>query len=176
MTPLRARLMNPPNAVPDTGINLRNGRPVLKVAPLPKPEPSRWKMPTLTLVWEVTPYEPPDTYRVVATPPGYSKPKATAILIINEICAAWGIPQYRLVGDERFSEIVRPRWAAMAIIRRITPLSYPQIAKFVGKRDHSSVMSGCRKMDDHIAALDQELSDWSSPAEWVRALKARIEA
>lgn len=188
MTPLqqravdiRARLHCPPNAVPDTGITMRNGAPVLRVV---RPfQPSRWKTPTLTQVWEVTPYPlpaflPPAVPRQPDTPspPGYLKPKATAILVINEICSAWGIEHYRILGPQRIAEIVKPRSAAMAIIRRITSMSFPQIGKFFGGRDHSTILHANRKMAHHIAALNQELTDWSTPAEWVRALKARLEA
>lgn len=177
MTPLRAKLWNPPNAVPDTGINMRNGHPVLKIV---RPyQPSRWKTPTLTLVWEVTPYEPPPPREpdlCLLKPPGYRDPRATAILVVNETCEVWGIEQYRLIGDRRFAELVRIRWTAMAIIRRITPLSFPRIAKYLGRSDHSTIFHGCQQMAHHITALNQELSDWSTPAEWVRALKARIEA
>lgn len=177
MTPLRAKLFNPPNAVPDTGINMKNGAPILRIV---RPfQPSRWKTPTLTLLWEVTPYPllsppRPEPEPDRATPPGYLKPKAAAISVLNETCSAYGLEQYRLLGDLRFAEIVRPRQAAMAIIRRITPMSLPQIGKFMGGRDHSTVCHACRKMAEHIAALDQELTDWSSPAEWVRAMKARL--
>ena len=58
---IRDRLRNPPNAVADTGINMKNGVPVLRVVRPCEPsrEPSRWKTPALTLIWEVTPYYPP---------------------------------------------------------------------------------------------------------------------
>lgn len=180
---LRDRLRNPPNAVADTGINLRNGRPVMRVPY----EPCRWSTPTLTLIWEVTPYAPPAFLPSAFSPPlpdpdarsvspGHLKPKATAILVINETCIAWGIEQFKLLSGRKFTEIVKPRWAAMAIVRRITPLSFPQIGEFFGGRDHATAWLAKKKMADHIAALNQELDDWSTPAEWVRGLKARIEA
>jgi hypothetical protein len=174
---LRERLRNPPNAVADTGINLRNGAPVLRIV---RPfQPSRWKTPTLTLIWELKrpapsfipiPPMPPDT------PPGYRKPKSTAISIINETCAVWGIEQFKLLSTMRIASVVRPRHAAISIIRRLTPLSFPKIGEFLGGLDHTTCLYANRKLSDHIAALNQEFDDWSTPAEWVRALKARLEA
>lgn len=182
---IRARLRCPPNAVADTGINMKNGAPVLRVV---RPyessrEPSRWQTPTLTLIWEVTPYYPPAPLFIPIPPvpspdipPGHRKPNATAILVLNETCLVWGIQQYMILSGRSFAALVRPRWAAMAIIRRLTPWSFPQIGKFFGGRDHATVWLAKKRMTDHIAALNQELDDWSTPAEWVRALKARIEA
>lgn len=178
---IRERLRNPQNAVPDTGINMKNGAPVLRIV---RPfQPSRWKTPTLTLVWEVTPYHPPAPSFVPIPPmpgpdipPGYRKPKTTAILVINETCSVWGIEQFKLLSQMRTAKIVRPRHAAMTIIRRLTPLSFPSIGKFFGGLDHSSIVYANRKMAHHVAALNQELTDWSTAAEWVRALKARLEA
>ena len=178
MTPLRARLMNPPNAVPDTGINMKNGAPILRIV---RPfQPSRWKTPTLTQVWEVTPYPLPaflatplpPRQPVAPIPPGYLKPKATAILIINETCVAWGLAQYRLLSHLRFVEIVKPRQAAMAIMRRITPLSFPQIGKFFGGRDHSTIVHATARWPTTSPSSIRS-STTSLLAEWVRALKGR---
>jgi hypothetical protein len=180
MTPLRARLMNPPNAVTDTGINLKNGAPVLRI--LRPFQPSRWKTPTLTQIWELKPRHQPNPVFIPIppmpqdTPPGYRKPKSTAISILNETCTVWGIEQYKLLSTVRIASIVRPRHAAISIIRRLTPLSFPKIGEFLGGLDHSTALYANRKMFPHIAALNQELDDWSTPAEWVRALKARLEA
>lgn len=181
MTPLRKFFYDHPNAVPDTGINLKNGTPVLRgFRPF---QPSRWKTPKLTQIWELTPYPmpapafiPPSPPAKIDKPPGFLTPKAVAISVVNETCDAWGIEQYRLIGELRFAEVVRVRQAAMAIIRRITSLSFPRIGEFFGGRDHSTVIHANRKMLPHIAALNQELTEWSTPAEWVWALKARLEA
>lgn len=180
MTPqraLRQRLMSPPNAVPDTGINMRNGRPILKVV---EPPPCTWRKPKLTLIWQWKAAEKPSfdlkQESEPLLPPGHKSPKATAIAVINETCAVWGIEQYRFFSKLRWAEVVRPRQAAMAIIRRITPLSFPRIGKCFGGMDHSTIVHADKKMARHIAALNQELTDWSTPAEWVRALKARLES
>ena len=178
MTPLRARLMSPPNAVPDTGINMRNGKAIPR--PVPVPPPCTWTQPKLTLVWRWTPPpQIPEVRPAVAEeqPPGIKNPMAIAILIINEICVVYGIPQYQLISSyELTAESYIPRQAAMAIVRRLTPFSLSEVGRLFDGRDHSTVAHARRKLAHHIAALNQELTDWSTPAEWVRALKARLEA
>jgi Bacterial dnaA protein helix-turn-helix len=172
MTPLRARLMNPPNAVADTGINMKNGWTIPRNS-IPY-QPCLWRTPQITLIREFKPLPVPKPPSDI--PPGYLKPKATGILVINETCTAWGIPSYKLLSDLRITSVVQPRHAAMAIIRRLTPLSLPGVGRIFGGRDHTTIVNAVRKMADHIAALNQELNDWSTPAEWVRAMKARLEA
>jgi hypothetical protein len=180
MTPLRARLMNPPNAVPDTGITMKNGKPVLRVV---RPfQPSRWKTPTLTLIWEVTPYHPPNPVFIPIPPmpgpdvtPGRARPMQTMREIIAQVCLAWGVEQHELLSKRQTAKIAVPRHASVVVTHRLTPLSLPAIGRQFG-RDHTTILYAVRKLSDHIAALNQELDDWSTPAEWVRALKARLEA
>ena len=177
------RLRSPPNAVPDTGINMKNGAPVAPVAPVLRPfQPSRWKTPALTLIWEVTPYHPPNPVFIPIPPipgpdvtPGRARPIQTIREIIAQACLAWGVEEHNLLSARQTGHLARVRHAAVAITHRLTPLSLPAIGRRFG-RDHTTILYAIRKLSHHIAALNQELNDFSSPAEWVRALKARLEA
>lgn len=46
----------------------------------------------------------------------------------------------QLISRERTSHIVHARQMAMYAMRRLTPMSYPQIGEQFGGRDHSTVM------------------------------------
>lgn len=95
--------------------------------------------------------------------------------IIAQACLAWGVEQHELLSKRQTDKIAVPRHAAVAVTQRLTPLSLPAIGRRFG-RDHTTILYAVRKLSDHIAALNQELDDWSTPAAWVRALKARLEA
>ena len=52
------------------------------------------------------------------------------------------------------------RSLAMFLTRKLTSLSYPEIASRMGKRNHSTVISACRRMETAIKK-DEPLS-WST--------------
>lgn len=168
MTPLqqravdiRARLRCPPNAVADTGINMRNGWPVrlrrkpverLKLAPAPPvakaaPEP----------LWEA------------------SRSKNMIRLIIGRVCKEWNIDLIELLSHRRQHYLCVPRQVAMAVALKLTPLSSMQLGRHFG-RDHSTILHARRVMAGHMNAVAIELGSDAAIQEWVRALKARLEA
>lgn len=61
-----------------------------------------------------------------------------------------------LRGATRRSQIVRARSLAMLLARELTPLSYQQIGEYFGKRDHTTVMHACRKLESDLMQ-DREL-------------------
>lgn len=60
---------------------------------------------------------------------------------------AYGVPVSSLKGDTRRSDIVRVRHAGMWCARELTGRSLPFIGERFGKRDHTTVMHACRRMD-----------------------------
>lgn len=70
------------------------------------------------------------------------EPQATAIV---KVCAsAWGVPAGQIYDCSRKAIYVRPRQAAMAMMRDILKISLPTIGMILN-RDHSTVMSGIAK-------------------------------
>lgn len=65
------------------------------------------------------------------------------------------------------NDIVLPRQVAMFLCKTLTELSYPQIGRYFGGRDHSTIIHACKKITKQMN-IDPDL------AEIVRALKARF--
>lgn len=58
-----------------------------------------------------------------------------------------------LISECRQRRIARPRQIAMYAIRKLCPhMSYPAIGSLFGGRDHTTVLHGCRKIEELIAA------------------------
>lgn len=56
-----------------------------------------------------------------------------------------------LRGATRKSQIVRARSIAMYLARQLTPLSFQQIGAYFGRRDHTTVMHACSKLESSVA-------------------------
>ena len=62
-----------------------------------------------------------------------------------------------LISPSRYRRHCIPRWSAMYLTRKYTRLSYPQIGRYFGGRDHSTVMSGIRQISG-LVATDSDVS------------------
>ncbi len=67
----------------------------------------------------------------------------------RRMCAqAFGVEEHRLVGASRVREIVVPRHATYYVLRRRFPMmSLPSIGRFMGGRDHSTILHGIRAIE-----------------------------
>ena len=161
MTPVRARLMNPPNAVPDTGINMRNGRP-FRVIPTKPHLVVRSRDKSESESDDAVPMELPLNTQVR--------------YVILAVSKAWGVMPNEILLKRRMQRIVIPRHAAISIITQLTSLSTTRLAQYFNMKDHSCVVHALQKMHPHIMALDRRMGGAATIEEWVRALKARLEA
>lgn len=66
------------------------------------------------------------------------------------VCLEWGVPAGRVISKGRVSEFVVPRHVLMWLMRRTTDLSMESIGQMVGGRDHTSVLNGCRSVQNRI--------------------------
>ena len=55
-----------------------------------------------------------------------------------------------LIGRSRKKELVEPRQIAMYLLRNVLDLSYPFIGEKLGKRDHTTVIYSCAKVEQEI--------------------------
>ena len=55
-----------------------------------------------------------------------------------------------LRGSKRSNDITFPRQIAMYLCRNVANMSLPQIGKAFGKRDHTTVMHACNKIEKDI--------------------------
>ena len=54
-----------------------------------------------------------------------------------------------IIGPYRWQGYMIPRFSVYWIARNFTLQSYPQIARAVGRRDHTTIMSGVRAVERH---------------------------
>lgn len=85
-----------------------------------------------------------------------AKRKAVSIKKIAESVANfYSITVDDLIKQSRRKEYVKPRQAAMYLIRRELGSSFPLIGEFFGGRDHTTVMHGVEKVEKAVGAQDQ---------------------
>lgn len=139
---LRRKLMFPPNAVPDTGIDLkrRKGIPVekkrLEIVPRAPSIIGRWYT-EMSVIYIST--KPPLLIRDVQ----------------RAVCDHYRVLHPDLISPRREASIVRVRHIAMYLCRVLTAASLPMIARHFGNRDHTTVMHACRRIE--AARKDDEL-------------------
>jgi len=72
--------------------------------------------------------------------------KASAEDVQHRVATAWGVKASDLKGERRHRSVALPRQVAMYICRESLKLSYPEIGDRFGGRDHTTVMTACRKI------------------------------
>jgi chromosomal replication initiator protein len=85
------------------------------------------------------------------------RPVPTMHNIVRAVAKYYGRTPTDLRSKSREYKCVFPRMVSVYIARSITELSYPQIGKFLGGRDHSTSMHSFQKIESLIAAGDLEL-------------------
>jgi chromosomal replication initiator protein len=63
-----------------------------------------------------------------------------------------------LLSDTKLQSIARPRQIAMRLARELTPHSFPEIGVAFNGRNHTTIMSACKKIDD-LKKTDLKLSE-----------------
>jgi hypothetical protein len=87
---------------------------------------------------------------MIASPPESSQISARRIM--REICEQYGVTKIDLISDRRTANLVRPRQHACYRLRTETTLSYPQIGKLMGGRDHTTAIASYRKFLSQLEA------------------------
>ncbi len=77
--------------------------------------------------------------------------------IINAVAKTFGVSSDEIISDSRKREIIVPRQIAMYLSREMTELSFQKIGLYFGNKNHSTVMSSCKKISDLIKT-DEHLS------------------
>jgi chromosomal replication initiator protein len=80
--------------------------------------------------------------------------------ILSSVCDYFGLEHRELMSGRRQRTISLARSVAMYLIRRTAKLSFPEIGMRMGKRNHSTVISACRRIERAVAK--NEVLDWSS--------------
>lgn len=79
-------------------------------------------------------------------------PEALSIgCILVEVAGEFGVEVRHLCSEMRSQRYAQPRQAAMGLARALTGRSYPTIGRIL-KRDHTTVVMGCRSHQRRMAA------------------------
>ena len=74
----------------------------------------------------------------------------TPTLIINTVSEYFNVKPEDVISKKRNSEYVLPRQVAMYMCHILTDSSYAVIGKALGKKDHTTVLHGCNKIEDEL--------------------------
>ena len=89
---------------------------------------------------------------------GKSQSVPTINLIIGEVCRFYSIEESVLRSNRKNKGTAEARQIAMYLIRKLTNLSFPDIAKEFGKT-HTTVMYAVRRVEEELAITDNGLQD-----------------
>lgn len=74
--------------------------------------------------------------------------KITPQNIMDVVCDHYNVSQEEIRSSKRNKELVHPRHVIMYLCRSMTSATYKEIASFLGRGDHSTVMHGERSVSD----------------------------
>jgi chromosomal replication initiator protein len=80
--------------------------------------------------------------------------------ILLAVCNYFGLENKDLMSGRRQRTISLARSVAMFLVRKTAKLSFPEIGSRMGKRNHSTVISACRRIER--AVLKNEPLTWTS--------------
>lgn len=92
------------------------------------------------------------------------------------ICGLFGIAEEELKSKTRKQSIAQPRMLAMYLSRKLTQTPYSEIGAYYGGRNHSTVMSAEKKIDEQLSqdGLFQIASETWELKDLIETLKDRI--
>ena len=88
----------------------------------------------------------PDTSKVI-----------TPALITDTVCEHYGVRKEDIISKKRNTDIVVPRQIIMYLCREYTDASLEEIGKILGKKDHTTVMSGINKIKN-LQGKDEDIT------------------
>jgi chromosomal replication initiator protein len=80
--------------------------------------------------------------------------------IFQAVCVYFGLETKDLMSGRRQRTISLARSVAMYVIRKTGKLSFPEIGQRMGKRNHSTVISACRRIERAVA--QNQMLFWTS--------------
>ena len=84
--------------------------------------------------------------------------KVTIEEIQRKVAEHYNIRLSDMIGPKRLRAVARPRQVAMYLSKQLTSRSLPEIGRRFGGRDHTTIMHGCKKIEE-LMATDSQLAD-----------------
>ena len=119
-------------SIPNTPFGVKKERPMLPVRRLINQEPLWWHC-----MW---------MFDLVTCAPK-SKQPLTIANILQAVSIHYGMSVRDILSERRTREIVRPRQICYYLAKKLTGKSLPAIGHRLGGRDHTSILSGIRKIE-----------------------------
>jgi chromosomal replication initiator protein len=88
----------------------------------------------------------------------HSDKQVTIDEIQRKVCDHYNIRISDLVGPKRSRVFARPRQVAMFLSKELTSRSLPEIGRKFGKRDHTTIMHGVRKIEE-LRQTDRQIAE-----------------
>jgi chromosomal replication initiator protein len=101
-----------------------------------------------------TPLQPEDALRCTMDLIRASQPIVRLSDIEKVVCDAFGLPQEMLRAKTKCQSISQPRMLAMFLARKYTRSALSEIGEFFGKRQHSTVISAQKKVEQWLSGDD----------------------
>lgn len=95
-------------------------------------------------------------------------------VICAEVRKQFGVERMDFLSARRNQQFVVPRQVAMALCKRLTRKSLPEIGRRLGNRDHTTILHGCRRLQPVIDAVAARLDSEASISDWVAAMKDEV--
>jgi hypothetical protein len=86
--------------------------------------------------------------------------KLNLAFVLRTAAKVTAVKVRELRGPSRKRRIARPRQVLCWFLKKRTMLSTPQIGRFVGNRDHSTVIHAVRKVDQLLGEEDAQVRIW----------------
>ena len=84
--------------------------------------------------------------------------KVTVEEIQRRVSEHYNIRLSELIGPTRVRTIARPRQIAMYLCKTLTSRSLPEIGRRFGKRDHTTILHGVKRIEE-LRARDSQLAE-----------------
>ena len=79
----------------------------------------------------------------------------TPTLILEAVAEHFGVMPEDITSKKRNSEFVMPRQVFMYLCRQLTETSYVNIAKMLGKKDHTTIIHGVKKIEEDLHSNEE---------------------
>jgi len=84
--------------------------------------------------------------------------KVTIDEIMKKTCEHYNIRQSDMIGPSRARNVARPRQMAMYLCKKLTTRSLPEIGRKFGKRDHTTILHGVRRIEE-LMSTDSQIAE-----------------
>lgn len=91
-----------------------------------------------------------DTNNEIAQTQAIIQSAPKLIEILDAVSQTFGVGKIEIIGPHRRQNIVAARFVFFWLAKKLTIRGYTYIAKFLGDRDHATVINGVRRVEENM--------------------------